>query len=106
IFDEIDVGISGSIAHVVGEKMGNISKSHQIICITHLPQIAAMADNHYKIKKQYIKGHTRTTIDRLNPEEIQKEISKMTGGKVLSQTSLNHALELMNSAQNLKKKKG
>ncbi|HZJ83511.1 MAG TPA: DNA repair protein RecN [Clostridia bacterium] len=103
IFDEIDVGISGAIAHVVGEKMGNISRSHQIICVTHLPHIAAMADNHYKIQKQYTAGHTRTMVEKLNDRESQEEIAKMTGGKTLSQASMDHALELMNSAQNFKK---
>ena len=71
IFDEIDVGISGRIAHVVGEKMGNISRSRQVICVTHLPQIAAMADSHYKIEKLYIDKHTRTIAIKLDNRQRQ-----------------------------------
>jgi DNA repair protein RecN (Recombination protein N) len=62
IFDEIDVGTSGRIAHVIGEKMGNISRTRQVICVTHLPQIAAMADVHYKVQKEVVGGHTRSTV--------------------------------------------
>ena len=79
IFDEIDVGIGGRIAHVVGEKMGSIAHSRQVICITHLPQIAAMADIHYKIEKRYIDQHTRTTVRKLDDSKRVEEIANMTG---------------------------
>ncbi len=104
IFDEIDVGISGRIAHVVAEKMGSISRSRQVICVTHLPQIAAMADNHYKIEKQYSDHHTRTTVSRLDEKGRQEEIARMTGGKSLSKANLEHSLELIRMAQEFKNK--
>ncbi|NLN41254.1 MAG: DNA repair protein RecN, partial [Clostridiales bacterium] len=104
IFDEIDVGISGRIAHVVGEKMGNISRSRQVICVTHLPQIAAMADSHYKIEKLYIDKHTRTIAIKLDNRQRQEEIARMTGGKILSKANMEHASELIRMAQEYKSK--
>ena len=106
IFDEIDVGISGRIAHVVGEKMGRLSRSRQVICVTHLPQIAAMADNHYKIEKQYADQHTRTMVNRLDDRGRQEEIARMTGGKTLSKANLEHSQELIRMAQEFKNKLG
>jgi DNA repair protein RecN (Recombination protein N) len=102
IFDEIDAGISGRIAHVVGEKMGSISRSRQVICVTHLPQIAAMADSHYKIEKIFMDGHTRTTVCKLDYMQRQEEIAKMTGGKTLSKASLEHSSELIRIAKEYK----
>jgi DNA repair protein RecN (Recombination protein N) len=104
IFDEIDVGISGNIAHVVGEKMGNISRTRQVICVTHLPQIAAMADSHYKIEKLYMDKHTRTIANKLNNKQRQEEIARMTGGKTLSKINMKHASELIRMAQEYKRK--
>lgn len=104
IFDEIDVGISGRIAHVVGEKMGNISRSRQVICVTHLPQIAAMADNHYKIKKLYVGEYTRTMASKLDKRQRQEEIARMTGGRTLSKANMEHASELIRMAQEYKNK--
>lgn len=104
IFDEIDVGISGRIAHVVGEKMGNISRSRQVICVTHLPQIAAMADNHYKIEKLYVGEYTRTMASKLDKRQRQEEIARMTGGRTLSKANMEHASELIRMAQEYKNK--
>ena len=104
IFDEIDVGISGRIAHVIGEKMGRISRTRQVICVTHLPQIAAMADVHYKVQKEVVAGHTRTTVRRLDEAGRQEEIAKMSGGKELTRTSMEHALELIQTAWEHKNK--
>ncbi|MGI5850957.1 MAG: DNA repair protein RecN [Caldicoprobacterales bacterium] len=104
IFDEIDVGISGRIAHVIGEKMGSISRTRQVICVTHLPQIAAMADVHYKVQKEVVAGHTRTTVRRLDEAGRQEEIAKMSGGKELTRTSMEHALELIQTAWEHKNK--
>ncbi len=103
IFDEIDVGISGNIARVVAEKMNIVSCSHQIICVTHLPQIAVMADTHYKIEKNIYHGRTRTTVHRLDNSTRQKEITKLIGGSERSQISLKHAQELLDSAKQFKK---
>lgn len=104
IFDEIDVGISGRIAHVVAEKMDRISRSRQVICVTHLPQIAAMADNHYRIEKRYEDDHTKTLVIRLDERGRQEEIARMTGGKILSQASLEHSQELISMAGAFKEK--
>jgi len=104
IFDEIDVGISGKIANVVGEKMVTISRSRQVICVTHLPQIAAMADNHYKIEKKYIGSgeQTRTYVEKLDMDSRTKEIAMMIGGKDITPISLKHAQELLLAANNFK----
>ncbi|NLJ41679.1 MAG: DNA repair protein RecN [Clostridiales bacterium] len=104
IFDEIDVGISGQIAHVIGQKMSRISRSRQIICVTHLPQIAVMADSHYKILKQYDKNRTRTTVLKLNNEQRHEEIAKLTDGKDISDISLEHSHELIRRAHQYKTK--
>ena len=79
VFDEIDVGISGRAAQKVAEKMAVISRSHQVISITHLPQIAAMADSHYLIEKSADEGKTVTRIVRLNDEESTEEIARLLG---------------------------
>ena len=88
IFDEIDVGISGSIAQVVAQKMAIISKSHQLICVTHLPQIAAMADRHFTIEKYTDADRTYTIAKALPESERQYELAKMAGGTELSKLSL------------------
>jgi len=105
IFDEIDVGISGKIAHVVGEKMVTISRSRQVICVTHLPQIAAMADSHFRISKKYIGegNYTRTCVEHLDINSRKEEIAKMIGGKNITAISLEHANELLLAASNYKK---
>ncbi len=86
IFDEIDTGISGRTAQMVSEKMNVISKDHQIICITHLPQIAAMADTHFLIEKQAEKNHTSTNIRKLNETESVTELGRMLGGVKITDT--------------------
>ncbi len=102
IFDEIDVGISGSIAQVVAQKMAIISKSHQLICVTHLPQIAAMADRHFTIEKYTDADRTYTIAKALPESERQYELAKMAGGTELSKLSLDHALELIKNSQDYK----
>jgi len=99
IFDEADVGISGRIAQVVAEKMNAVSKYHQVICVTHLPQIAAMADAHFKAKKVFIEDRTITLVQRLDEDQRQEEIAKMIGTNTLTKLSLEHAKELIDRAQ-------
>jgi len=103
IFDEIDVGISGRTAQKTAEKIGSISKTKQVICITHLPQIAAMADCHFVIEKVTVGNRTRTTVTQLCFEERKEEIARMIGGSSLTQLSLQHAAELIESAIKFKK---
>jgi DNA repair protein RecN (Recombination protein N) len=103
IFDEIDTGISGKTAWKVSEKLGTLSRSHQIICITHLPQIAAMADNHYKIAKQAINNKTETNIVRLDNTETVDELARMLGSDEITDTVRENARELISTARNKKK---
>ena len=88
IFDEIDVGIGGRTAQSVAEKIRAISKNRQVICVTHLPQIASMADGHYVIEKKFTGNHTRTLVSKLGPEDRKKEIARMIGGSSLTPLSL------------------
>lgn len=103
IFDEIDVGISGRTAQKTAEKIGSISRNKQVICVTHLPQIAAMADCHFVIEKVISEKHTRTLVTRLNLEDRKAEIARMIGGSSLTQLSLDHAGELIEAALSFKK---
>ncbi|HHU18295.1 MAG TPA: DNA repair protein RecN [Clostridiales bacterium] len=95
IFDEIDVGISGVTASIVGKKLLDISKNHQIICITHLPQIAAFGDNHYKIEKENLNDSTITTVKPLSHDEKISEIARLLGGVNVTDTTIKSAEELI-----------
>ncbi|MCI5935447.1 MAG: DNA repair protein RecN [Lachnospiraceae bacterium] len=94
IFDEIDTGISGRTAQMVSEKMNVIAKNHQVICITHLPQIAAMADAHFFIEKNVIANSTVTDIHLLDQEESIAELGRMLGGVEVTETVLQSAREM------------
>lgn len=98
IFDEIDTGISGRIAQCVAEKMYNISKKHQVFCVTHLPQIASMSDTHYWVSKRVIKNKTYTKVKRMNEQEKQYEIARMIGGSEVTPLTLEHAKEIVKMA--------
>ncbi len=102
IFDEIDTGISGKTAWKVSEKLGMLSGSHQIICITHLPQIAAMADSHYKIAKQAVDNKTMTDIVQLSEIEVIDELARMIGSDTITETVRKNAKELIDTARNKK----
>ena len=95
IFDEIDTGISGVAANVTGEKIKQISKTHQVICVTHLASIAAKGDYNYFICKEIENNKTRTKVKQLNEEEVLEEIARISTGNV-SEISINHARELRN----------
>ena len=95
IFDEIDAGISGKTAWKVSEKLGELSKNHQIICITHLPQIAAMADTHFRIEKIVENESTKTMIQELDGKNHIKEIARMVGGDDISEAAILNARELV-----------
>lgn len=94
IFDEIDVGISGRTAQMVAEKIHHIGKKHQIICITHLPQIAAMANQHYRIEKNVVDNKTITNILKLNQNEEIMELARMIGGVSITDTVMKNAKEM------------
>lgn len=103
IFDEIDTGISGRTAQKVSEKMALIARSHQVICITHLPQIAAMADIHFLIEKNIKDGFTTTSINRLSDQEIITELARMLGGSQITDLVMDNAAQMKEFADNLKK---
>lgn len=102
IFDEIDVGISGRTAQKVSEKMAVIGKDHQVICITHLAQIAAMADAHYAIEKSVVEGKTRTGIRRLGKDEEIEELARILGGAEITDTVRENAKEMKALAEKAK----
>lgn len=95
IFDEIDSGISGIAASVVGKKLKEIAENHQIICITHLPQIASCGHTNYRISKETAGGTTKTTVSRLSDDETVREIARLLGGANITDTTLKSAKELL-----------
>ena len=105
IFDEIDSGISGKTAWRVSEKLGQLGKAHQIICITHLPQIAAMADNHFLISKKVQDGSTISSIDALNEEESVHELARMVGADEVDTSATEHARNMRLQAMQFKQNK-
>ena len=102
IFDEIDVGISGRTAQKVSEKMSFIGRNHQVICITHLAQIAAMADAHYAIEKQVEDGVTKSKISRLSKEQEIEELARILGGAKITDTVMQSAAEMKELAERTK----
>lgn len=102
IFDEIDVGISGRTAQMVSEKMALIAHSHQLLCITHLPQIAAMADSHYIIEKNVVHNKTITSIKKIDENEIILELARILGGAKITDTVIQNAKEMKELATRTK----
>lgn len=98
IFDEIDTGISGRVAQRVAEKMYLISRGHQVFCVTHLPQIASMSDNHFLVSKDVKNGKTYTNIVPITNEEKESEIARMIGGSEITELTLKNAKEMVNIA--------
>lgn len=109
IFDEIDSGISGRTAWCVSEKLGELGHAHQIICITHLPQIAAMADSHYLISKKVVDGSTVSGMEPLGDEEMVRELARMIGADEIDASATEHARNMRAQAkaykENFKNKK-
>lgn len=99
VFDEIDTGISGIAAQIVGEKLSVIAKKKQILCITHLPQIAANADTHYCIEKKTSTDRTFTVISKLNDEERKDEIARLIAGSNITEKTMEHASEIIELAK-------
>jgi len=99
IFDEVDAGIGGEIAQVVGRKLKELAKYHQILCVTHLPQIAAFADRHFHVEKEERRGATRSIVRRLEAAERADEIARMLGGAEVSDKFRRAAKELLTRAQ-------
>jgi DNA repair protein RecN (Recombination protein N) len=95
VFDEIDTGIGGRAAEAVGKKLKELARAHQVICVTHLPQIATFAEHHYLISKKEVSGRTRTSVSEIKGEERTEEIARMLSGAKLTDTSLKHAEQMI-----------
>jgi DNA repair protein RecN (Recombination protein N) len=95
VFDEIDTGIGGRAAEAVGKKLKSLSRSNQVLCVTHLPQIATFADHHYLIEKKATAGRTRTSIHVITGEERTEEVARMLSGAKLTETSRKHAEQML-----------
>lgn len=99
VFDEIDIGIGGRAAEAVGRKLKTLAKGQQVLCITHLPQIAAFGDQHFLIEKTEKRGRTQTEIRRMEDAERTREIARMLSGEKLTETSLKHAAHLLETSR-------
>ncbi|MDT2836186.1 DNA repair protein RecN [Enterococcus durans] len=99
IFDEVDTGVSGRVAQAIADKISQISRYSQVLCITHLPQVAAVADYQYYIKKDVIKGRTQTSVAELAPAQREEEIARMLAGSEITTLTMEHAKELLRLAK-------
>jgi DNA repair protein RecN (Recombination protein N) len=99
VFDEIDIGIGGRAAEAVGQKLKELSRAQQVLCVTHLPQIAAFADQHFLVEKQERQGKTKTSVRLLEDQERTEEVARMLSGAKLSETSLRHAEQLLKTSR-------
>ncbi|MEJ2454634.1 MAG: DNA repair protein RecN, partial [Candidatus Thiodiazotropha sp.] len=98
VFDEVDVGIGGGVAEIVGQMLRTLGSTRQILCVTHLPQVAAQAMHHLQVTKQSSRKETRTTISQLEAEARIEEIARMLGGVKITQQTLAHAREMVGLA--------
>lgn len=103
VFDEVDAGISGITANIVGEKLAKLAQSCQILCITHLPQIAVYADHHFSIEKTSDGVSTETFLKKIEGSEVESEISRLVGGVTVTESTIKHAKEMLLSAEMKKK---
>jgi len=99
VFDEVDAGIGGDVAELIGKKLAHLARFHQIVCITHLPQIAKFGDHHFRISKQVIDGRTSTTIAPLDKKDRVQEIARMLGGVEITRATLEHASEMLHNTK-------
>ncbi|MGD0265145.1 MAG: DNA repair protein RecN [Candidatus Methylomirabilota bacterium] len=104
IFDEVDAGIGGNTAEIVGRKLTAVSRQRQVLCVTHLPQIACFADHHVVLSKRSLRDRTQTTAQILPTAERARELARMLGGLSRSETPVQHATELLEAANRLKKR--
>lgn len=95
LFDEVDAGIGGGVAEIVGKKLKKVASSQQVICVTHLPQIAALADYHYAVRKEVVKDRTFTEVKRLGEKERVEEVARMLGGLKITEKTKRHAEEMV-----------
>jgi DNA repair protein RecN (Recombination protein N) len=95
IFDEVDAGVGGSAAEGVGRRLKRLSEANQVICVTHLPQIASFADHHYCVQKRESKGRTVAVVEELDGNARTREIGRMLSGQTLTPEALRHAEQLI-----------
>jgi len=95
VFDEVDAGIGGGVAEVVGRKLKTLAERQQVLCVTHLPQIAALADHHLAVRKQLARGRTQTGVDALSEPDRVEEVARMLGGETVTATARLHAREML-----------
>ena len=98
IFDEVDSGVGGAVAETVGKLLRRVGSRCQVLCVTHLPQVAAQAHNHLKVSKAVINGNTRTAVAALEDLAVRDEIARMLGGSKLTKKSQQHAQEMLDTA--------
>jgi len=99
VFDEVDVGIGGAVAQIVGKLLRELGGSNQVLCVTHLPQVAAQGHTHLHVNKQTRRNQTHTDISRLSQDETVSEIARMLGGLKITDQTLAHARELLADSQ-------
>jgi DNA repair protein RecN (Recombination protein N) len=99
VFDEVDAGVGGAVAEAIGLRLRRAAGSNQVLCITHLPQIAAYADAHFRVHKQVLAGRTVTRVERLDDDARVEELARMLGGKKVTRSAREHARELIEQAR-------
>jgi len=99
VFDEVDAGVGGAVAEVIGRKLSEVSAHHQVICVTHLAQIAVYADRHYRVSKQAVGGRTESSIGQLDETERLDEIARMVGGLEVTRSTRKAAEEMLHVAR-------
>jgi len=102
VFDEVDTGVSGRAAQKVAEKLYCVAKNKQVLCVTHLPQLAAMGDVHFSVEKGEANGRTYTAVEQLDEQRRKEELARLTGGAKITQTMLDSAGELLRAAEEFK----
>jgi DNA repair protein RecN (Recombination protein N) len=95
LFYEVDAGIGGAVAEVVGKKLKQVAATHQVLCVTHLPHIAALADSHHVVRKEFSKGRTLARVQKLGEQERIEEVARMLGGMRLTERTRRHAEEMV-----------
>jgi DNA repair protein RecN (Recombination protein N) len=101
VFDEVDAGIGGRVAEVVGRKLRAMAERHQVVCVTHLPQIASLADTHYVVRKRVDRGRTLTELERVEDGDRVEEVARMLGGETVTDTARKHAREMVKQGARL-----
>ena len=97
VFDEVDTGVSGRVAERVGRALAELAERHQVVCITHLPQVAARAEVHLRVRKRAPRGRADADVTRLSPEQRVEEIARMAGGERVSEATRRHARDLLDA---------